>query len=107
LFYKNCQARKEYLIYCNTLKFAICVDPLILKGDQRDQMQNVFIKPWSKSNGVSYGAYYPQVERKNAALQLLIANSQIDDPIDILSNQVEKQKKMNQPENNPKKVYND
>ena len=41
LFYKNSQARKEYLIYCNTLKFAICVDPLILKGDQRDQMQNV------------------------------------------------------------------
>ena len=33
-----------------------------------------------------------KLREKKAAMQLLIANSQIDDPIDILSNQVEKQK---------------
>ena len=87
LFIRNNTTRKEYLLYCNVLKYACWVDITNLNAEQVRIMETVFIYDWKRKIGDLTGAFYPQVHRRWPALEMMISNSRYDDKIDDLVNQ--------------------
>lgn len=90
LFFNNNQPRLEYLVYCNPLNYAIWVSTSNLNCEQAEYMQNVLIKDWHRRNGSSSGPYYPHVENRSSALQLLIMNSQYDRAAENFSERIDR-----------------
>lgn len=97
LFYNhNNQPETEYLVYCNPLKYAIWVNTSKLDLEQAEYVEKSLVYDWHGRNGKPRGAFYPRVEKRFTALQLMIMNSQYDREVYDFSKNIDE--KINEPE---------